>query len=138
MTEHPTAEGNVYLATVIDVYSRRVVGWSIVDHGSTYTIWAFGRRLRAAGILGSMGAVGDALDNARAESFFGTLQLELLDRRRWQTRAELASPIFEYIEAFYNPGLSYSCPMAVDTPAVNTHKDAAEGTESDEGRCRGR
>ena len=138
VTEHPTAEGKVYLATVIDAYSRRVVGWSIADHlraelvvdalqmaiwrrqgrnpgtvmhtdhGSTYTSWAFGRRLRAAGILGSMGSVGDALDNAMAESFFGTLQLELLDRRRWQTRAELASAIFEYIEAFYNPRRRHS------------------------------
>ena len=50
-----------------------------------------------------MGTVGDALDDAMAESFFGTLQLELLDRRRWQTRRELAQAIFEYIEAFYNP-----------------------------------
>ncbi len=138
VTEHPTAEGKVYLATVIDAYSRRVVGWSIAnqlraelvvdalqmaiwrrhdrdpgtvmhtDHGSTYTSWAFGRRLRDAGILGSMGSVGDALDNAMAERFFGTLQLELLDRRRWQTRAELASAIFEYIEAFYNPRRRHS------------------------------
>ena len=59
--------------------------------------------MRAAGLLGSMGTVGDALDNAVAESFFGTLQLELLDRRaRWATRHELASAIFDYIEAFYN------------------------------------
>ncbi len=49
-----------------------------------------------------MGTVGDALDNAMAESFFGTLQLELLDRRQWTTRKELAQAIFEYIEAFYN------------------------------------
>jgi putative transposase len=138
VTEHPTAEGKVYLATVIDAFSRRVVGWSIADHlraelvvdalqmaiwrrngreagtvmhtdhGSQYTSWAFGRRLRAAGILGSMGSVGDALDNAMAESFFGTLQLELLDRRHWETRAELASAIFEYIEAFYNPRRRHS------------------------------
>ena len=138
VTEHPTTEGKVYLATVIDAFSRRVVGWSIADHlraelvadalqmaiwrrngreagtvmhtdhGSQYTSWAFGRRLRAAGILGSMGSVGDALDNAMAESFFGTLQLELLDRRRWETRAELASAIFEYIEAFYNPRRRHS------------------------------
>lgn len=138
VTEHPTTEGKVYLATVIDAFSRRVVGWPIADHlraeivvdalqmviwrrngreaatvmhtdhGSQYTSWAFGRRLRAAGILGSMGTVGDALDNAMAESFFGTLQLELLDRRRWETRAELASAIFEYIEAFYNPRRRHS------------------------------
>lgn len=112
VTEHPTGEGKVYLATVIDAYSRRVVGWSIADHmraelvvdavqmaiwrrrppdgqtiahsdhGSQYTSWAFGRRLRAAGLLGSMGSIGDCFDNSVAESFFGTLQLELLDQHR--------------------------------------------------------
>ena len=155
VTEHPTTEGKVYLATVIDAFSRRVVGWSIADHlraelvvdalqmaiwrrngreagtvmhtghGSQYTSWAFGRRLRAAGILGSMGSVGDALDNAMAESFFGTLQLELLDRRSWQTRAELASAIFEYIEAFYNPRRRHSSignlsPVEFETRHTNT------------------
>ena len=155
VTEHPTAEGKVYLATVIDAFSRRVVGWSIADHlraelvvdalqmaiwrrdrreagtvmhtdhGSQYTSWAFGRRLRAAGILGSMGSIGDALDNAMAESFFGTLQLELLDRRHWETRAELASAIFEYIEAFYNPRRRHSSignlsPVEFETRHTNT------------------
>ena len=155
VTEHPTAEGKVYLATVIDAFSRRVVGWSIADHlradlvvdalqmaiwrrngheagtvmhtdhGSQYTSWAFGRRLRAAGILGSMGSVGDALDNAMAESFFGSLQLELLDRRHWETRAELASAIFEYIEAFYNPRRRHSSignlsPVEFETRHTNT------------------
>lgn len=138
VTEHPTKEGKVYLATVIDAFSRRVIGWSIsdrmraelvvdalqmaiwrregrdgstimhTDHGSQYTSWAFGRRLRAAGILGSMGTIGDAYDNAMAESFFGTLQVELLDRRQWTTRAELASAMFEYIEGFYNPRRRHS------------------------------
>ena len=137
VTEHRTDEGKVYLAVVIDAWSRRVVGWSIADHmrtelvvdalqmaiwrrrpadqtivhsdhGSQYTAWAFGCRLRAAGLLGSMGSVGDALDNATAESFFGTLQLELLDRRHWRTRRELASAIFDYIEAFYNPRRRHS------------------------------
>ena len=133
ITEHPTREGKVYLAVVLDAWSRRVVGWSIADHlrsepvvdaldmaiwrrrpesgfglihhadhGTQYTSWAFGPRLRKAGLLGSMGTVGYALDNALAESFFGTLQLELLDRRRWTTRKELAQATFEYIEAFYN------------------------------------
>ena len=147
ITEHPTAEGKVYLAVVIDAWSRRVVGWSIADHlrselvvdaldmaiwrrrpardaelihhsdhGTQYTSWAFGQRLRQAGLLGSMGSVGDALDNAMAESFFATLQLELLDRRRWETRHELAQAIFEYIEAFYNTqrrhsGLNYLTPI---------------------------
>jgi putative transposase len=133
ITEHPTREGKVYCAAVLDVYSRRIVGWSIADHlrselvvdalemarwrrrpppgqtvvhsdrGSQYTAWAFGQRLRAAGLLGSMGRVASALDNAMMESFFGTLQLELLDRQTWATRAELARAIFEWIEAWYNP-----------------------------------
>lgn len=139
ITEHPTAEGKLYLAVVVDAWSRRVVGHSIADHlrtelvidaldmaiwrrrpqpgsglvhhadhGTQYTSWAFGQRLRSAGLLGSMGSVGDALDNALVESFIGTLQLELLDRRRWATRAELARAIFEYIEAWYNPHRRHS------------------------------
>ncbi len=133
ITEHQTREGKVYCAAVLDVYSRRIVGWSIADHlraelvvdalemarwrrrpaagqtvvhsdrGSQYTSWAFGHRLRAAGLLGSMGRVGAAADNAMMESFWGTLQLELLDRRRWDTRRQLASAVFEWIEAWYNP-----------------------------------
>lgn len=138
ITEHPTREGKVYLAVVLDVYGRRVVGWSIADHlraelvvdalemarwrrrpapgqtvlhsdrGAQYTSWAFGRRLREAGILGSMGRVGSAYDNAMMESFFSTLQRELLDRRAWITRRELASAIFEWIEAWYNPRRRHS------------------------------
>jgi len=133
ITEHPTREGKVYCAAVLDVYSRRIVGWSIADHlrselvvdalemarwrrrpspgqtvvhsdrGSQYTAWAFGQRLRSAGLLGSMGRVASALDNAMMESFFGTLQRELLDRKRWATRAELARALFEWIEGWYNP-----------------------------------
>ena len=133
VTEHPTDEGKVYLGVVLDAWSRRVIGWSIADHirselvvdavqmaiwrrrppegqtiahsdhGSQYTSWAFGRRLRAAGLLGSMGSIGDAYDNALCESFFGTLQLELLDEHHWHTRKELAQAIFEWIEAWYNP-----------------------------------
>jgi putative transposase len=78
------------------------------DHGSQYTSWAFGRRLRAAGLVGSMGSIGDAFDNAVAESFFGTLQLELFDEHHWDTRAQLASAIFEWIEAWYNPHRRHS------------------------------
>jgi putative transposase len=113
VTEHPTGDGKVYLAVVLDAFSRRVVGWSIADHirselvvdavqmalwrrrppagqtvahsdhGSQYTSWAFGRRLRTAGLLGSMGSIGDCFDNSVAESFFGTLQLEPLDEQAW-------------------------------------------------------
>ena len=137
ITEHATAGGRVYLGVVLDAWSRRVVGWSIADHlrselvvdalqmaiwrrqppegtvvhsdhGTQYTSWAFGRRLRAAGLLGSMGTIGDAYDNAVAESFFATLQLELLDRHHWTSRDELASAIFEWIEVFYNPQRRHS------------------------------
>ena len=141
ITEHPTREGKVYLAAVLDVFGRRIVGWSIADHlrselvvdalemarwrrrpapgqtvlhsdrGSQYTSWAFGHRLRAAGLLGSMGRVGSAYDNAMMESFFSTLQRELLDRPPsggWRTRSQLASAIFEWIESWYNPHRRHS------------------------------
>lgn len=148
ITEHRTWEGKLYLAVVLDAFSRRVVGWSIADHlraeivcdaldmavwtrrpdagaihhsdhGCQYTSYAFGRRLRDAGLLGSMGSVGDCYDNAAAESFFATLQTELLDRRSWPTRKMLASAIFEYLEAWYNPRrrhstLGYLSPVAFE------------------------
>jgi len=133
ITEHPTSEGKVYCAAVMDAYSRRIIGWSIdarqntdlvvnalamavarrqpddrstilhSDHGTQYTSWAFGKRLRDAGLLGSMGTVGDCYDNAMMESFWGTMQLELLDTKSWETREELANAIFEWIECWYNP-----------------------------------
>jgi putative transposase len=138
ITEHPTMEGKLYCAAVMDAYSRRVIGWSIAghmrtelvidalgmamlrrrpekdgtilhsDHGSQYTAWAFGQRLRAAGILPSMGTIGDCYDNSMMESFWGTLQLELLDTKAWETRAELANAIFEWIECWYNPRRRHS------------------------------
>jgi putative transposase len=106
ITEHPTGEGKLYCAAVLDAYSRRIVGWSIddnmrtalvtdalgmaitrrhpadgstimhSDHGSQFTSWAFGQRLLAAGLLGSMGSIGDCYDNSMMESFWGTMQLE--------------------------------------------------------------
>lgn len=133
ITEHPTEEGKLYCAAVMDAYSRKIVGWSMADHirtelvldalgmaiirrkpaggqtilhsdhGSQYMSWAFGQRLRNAGLLGSMGSVGDCYDNAMMESFWGTLQLEVLDRKTWRTRDELANAIFEWIECWYNP-----------------------------------
>ncbi|GAB3588659.1 hypothetical protein GCM10027445_69830 [Amycolatopsis endophytica] len=138
ITEHPTKEGKVYCAAVMDAYSRRIIGWSIdnhmrtelvidalgmatlrrkpesgntvlhSDHGSQFTAWAFGQRLRAAGILPSMGSVGDCYDNSMMESFWGTLQLEVLDTKAWATRDELASAIFEWIECWYNPERRHS------------------------------
>ena len=136
ITEHPTAEGKVYAAAVMDAYSRLIVGWSIADHmrtelvtdalgmaiirrqpndtvvhsdhGSQYTSWAFGQRLRNAGLMASMGTVGDCFDNAMIESFWGTMQLELLDKKAWETREELANAIFEWIECWYNPKRRHS------------------------------
>lgn len=137
VTQHRTSEGWLYLAVVLDCFSRRVVGWSIADHirselvvdalqmaiwnrrpapgaihhsdhGSTYTSWAFGHRLREAGLLGSMGSIGDCFDNSVAESFFATLQTELLDRSTWPTRDGLANAMFAFIEGFYNPRRRHS------------------------------
>ncbi len=72
------------------------------DQGSQYVALAFTRRMRAAGIAGSMGSVGDALDNATAESFFATLKRELVHRHRFPTRAAARTAVFEFIEVFYN------------------------------------
>jgi putative transposase len=145
ITEHPTSDGRVYCCAVLDVFTRQVVGWSIADHmrselvvdalemarwrrrpapgtivhadrGSQYTSWIFGHRLRAAGLLGSMGRVASSVDNSMIESFWSSMQRELLDRRQWTTRPELASAIFEWIEGFYNPvrrhsALGYRSPI---------------------------
>jgi putative transposase len=156
VTEHPTGEGKVYLAVVLDAWSRRVVGWSIADHirselvvdavqmalwrrqppagrtvahsdhGSQYTSWAFGRRLRAAGLLGSMGTIGDCFDNSAMESFFGTMQIELLDEQRWDTRKQLALAMFDWIEAWYNPSRRHSyCGMLSPVDYERAHTPAA-------------
>jgi transposase InsO family protein len=82
---------------------------------SQYTSWIFGHRLRSAGLLGSMGRVASSVDNTMMESFWSTMQRELLDRRTWASREELAAAIFEWIEGFYNPhrrhsGLGYRSP----------------------------
>jgi putative transposase len=132
ITEHPTREGKVYCAVVLDVHSRRVVGWSIdssqtaalatnalgmaianrtprppgtvihSDHGVQFTSWAFTRRAHDSGLVPSMGSIGDCFDNAVIESFWGRVQTELLNRRRWKTRIELANALFEYLEIFHN------------------------------------
>jgi transposase InsO family protein len=133
ITEHPTREGKVYCAVVLDVHSRRVVGWSIdatqtaalatnalsmaianrsphpdagivihSDHGVQFTSWAFTRRAQDSGLVPSMGSIGDCYDNAVIESFWGRVQTELLNRRRWKTRIELANALFEYLEIFHN------------------------------------
>jgi putative transposase len=74
------------------------------DRGSQYTSWVFGHRLRDAGLLGSMGRVASSVDNSMIESFWSTMQRELLDTRTvWETPEELGTAIFEWIEAWYNP-----------------------------------
>lgn len=138
VTEHRTLTGKVYLAIVLDAWSRMVVGWSIADHmraelvadavqmavwrrrppkdqtvahsdhGGQYTSWLFGTRLRAAGLLGSMGTVGDCFDNSVAEAFFSGLQRELLDQHQWATREDLALAMFDWIETWYNPRRRHS------------------------------
>jgi putative transposase len=131
ITQQRTDQGWLYVAVVLDCFSRRIVGWSMAehlrtepvldaldmaiaqrnpapglvhhaDHGCQYTSLAFGRRLQQAGLVASMGTIGDALDNAVAESFFATLECELLDRHVWATRAGLRTAVFDFIEVFYN------------------------------------
>jgi putative transposase len=130
ITYIPTSAGFLYLAVVLDVCSRRIVGWSMAttlatslvldalemalttrrpngvihhsDQGSQYTSVEFGRRCREAGVRPSMGSVGDAYDNAMCESFFATLECELIARRRFKTQAEARTALFEFIEGFYN------------------------------------
>jgi putative transposase len=145
ITYLPTWQGFLYLAVIIDAYSRRVVGWSMAnhlrtelvldalemalwnrrpraglihhaDHGTQYTSLAFGRRCRAAGITPSMGSVGDCFDNALAESFFASLECELIDRSRWHTHTEARMAVFDYIESFYNPRRRHSA-LAYLSPA---------------------
>jgi putative transposase len=150
-----TWEGWLYLAVVLDAFSRRVVGWAMVDHlrtelvlgalnmalrrrrpapglvhhsdhGVQYAALAFGRRLREAGLLASMGSVGDSYDNAVAESFFATLKAELVDRRPWPSRARARLAIFEYVECWYNRQRRHST-LNYRTPAdyERTHQHPA-------------
>ena len=126
-----TWEGWLYLVAVQDLFSRRIVGWSMADHmrtelvtdalqmalaqrrpapgliwhsdqGSQFVSLAFGQQARAAGIAQSMGSRGDCFDNAVAESFFATLKKELIHGRCWPSKAELRTEVFEYIEVFFN------------------------------------
>jgi len=136
ITYIPSWAGFLYLAVVLDAFSRRIVGWSMAltlhtqvvldalnmalmtrrpedvihhsDHGSQYTSIALGKRCREAGVRPSMGSVGDAYDNAMCESFFATLECELLDRRRFKSQAEARMAVFEFIEGFYNPTRRHS------------------------------
>jgi putative transposase len=156
ITYVPTMAGFMYLAVVIDAFSRRVVGWAMDDHlrtelvldaldmaifhrnpeagvvhhsdqGCQYTSYAFGRRCREAGVAPSMGTVGDCYDNSMAESFFATLETELLDRvPMFKNRNEAKLACFDFIEGFYNTkrrhsGLGYLSPINYE----RSHVDAA-------------
>ena len=143
----PTASGFLYLAVVLDAWSRKIVGWAMANHiraelvvdalemaigqrrpgnvihhsdqGGQYTSLAFGNRCREAGVRPSMGSVGDAYDNAMCESFFATLECELLERRRFTSQAEAKMACFSFIEGWYNPvrlhsALGYRSPMAYE------------------------
>jgi putative transposase len=144
ITYIPTWAGFLYLAVVMDAFSRRIVGWAMETHlrtelvldalnmalwqrrpstvihhsdqGCQYTSITFGKRCKEAGVRPSTGSVGDCFDNALCESFFATLECELLDRRRFKTQAEARMAVFEFIEAWYNPhrrhsGLDYFSPV---------------------------
>ena len=144
MTYVPTWMGFLYLAVVIDVWSRRVVGWAMgermtadlvlaalnmaleqrkpkgvihhSDQGSQYTSLAFGERCRQMPERPSMGTVGDAYDNAMAESFFASLEGELIERNSFQSKAQARMVVFTWIEGWYNPrrrhsGLGYLSPL---------------------------
>ena len=136
ITYVPAWSGFLYLAVVVDAYSRRVVGWSMETHlrtnlvlqalnmalwqrkpesvihhsdqGCQYTSIAFGLRCKQAGVRPSMGSVGDAYDNAMCESFFATLECELLDKNRFRNQAEARMAVFDFIEAWYNPHRRHS------------------------------
>jgi putative transposase len=130
ITYVPTWAGFVYLAVVLDVWSRKVVGWAMQDHlqtelvlealnsalaqrrpqqvvhhsdhGCQYTSYAFGQRCQQMNVVSSMGTVGDAYDNAMAESFFATLERELLSGSQFKTHAEAKTAVFEWLEGWYN------------------------------------
>jgi len=147
ITYIPTWSGFLYLAVVLDVWSRRVVGWAMATHlrtelvldaldmaleqrrpsavihhsdqGTQYTSLGFGLRCREAGVRPSMGSVGDCFDNALCESFFATLECELLDRRPFHTQVEARMAVFDFLEGWYNlhrrhSALGYLSPAAYE------------------------
>jgi putative transposase len=136
ITYVPTQDGYLYLAVVIDAYSRKVVGWEMAGHlrselvlealntatgqrepektihhsdqGSQYTAIAFGERREAEGVRPSMGSRGDCYDNALCESFFATLECELIERHTFAAKSEARLSVFEFIEGWYNPDRLHS------------------------------
>ncbi len=150
----PTWMGFLYLAVVLDVFSRRIIGWAMADHlrtelvvaalemalwnrhpdpgvihhsdqGCQYTSVAFGQHCQEAGVQPSMGSRGDCFDNAVTESFFATLECELLDRSIFRTHAEARTAIFEYVEGFYNTHRRHSA-LAYLPPAEFERRSMTE------------
>ena len=163
ITYIPTATGFLYLAVVLDVWSRRIVGWAMATHlrtglvvaaldmaiaqrqpaavihhsdqGCQYTALEFGRRCREANVRPSMGSVGDCYDNALCESFFATLECELLERVTLRTPAEARTTVFDFIEGWYNPtrrhsALDYLSPNDFERQAVRGPAGEPRGTEA--------
>jgi putative transposase len=165
LTYIPTWAGFLYLAVVLDTFSRRIVGWAMAihlrtelvlealnmalgqrrpgavihhsDQGSQYTSLAFGQRCSEAGVRPSMGSVGDCFDNAMCESFFATLECELLNRRHFKTQIEARMAIFEFIEGWYHPhrrhsAIGYLSPIDYEkTDRQNTwYRSPTPSTES--------
>ena len=136
ITYVPTWAGFLFLAVVLDACTRRIVGWAMANHlrtelvlaalnmalhqrqpsdvihhsdqGTQYTSISFGRRCKQAGVRPSMGSVGDCYDNAMCESFFATLECELIDRTTFRSHAEAKLAIFQFIEGWYNPHRRHS------------------------------
>ncbi len=156
ITYVPTWAGFLYLAVVLDAFSRKIIGWAMgnnqkaqlvidavnmaitqrkpsnvihhSDQGSQYTSVAFGLRCKEMNVRPSMGSVGDCFDNAMCESFFATLECELLDRRKFKTRAEARIACFEFIEGWYNPSRRHSA-LGYKSP-INYERSATETLES--------
>jgi putative transposase len=162
----PTWSGFLYLAVVIDAFSRRVIGWAMQTHlrselvlqalemayaqrrtrevihhsdqGTQYTSIAFGTRCREMGVRPSMGSVGDCFDNAMAESFFATLECELIDRRHFKSQAEAEIAVFDFIEGWYNPrrrhsSLDYRSPMIFERAQGKDDRTVLSGATIDQG-----
>jgi putative transposase len=163
ITYVPTASRVLYVAVVLDAWSRRVVGWAMAEHlrtelvlsaldmavaqrrptsvihhsdqGCQYTAMAFGARCRKAGIRPSMGSVGDCYDNALCESFFATLECELLARSRWADPATARHAIFHFIEGWYNTrrrhsSIGYVSPAAFERAHVASTITEGAGTDA--------
>jgi putative transposase len=166
ITYVPTWAGFLYVAIVLDAWSRRVVGWAFAvhlrvelvlaalemavrlrqpravihhsDQGSQYTSLSFGARCRQAGVRPSMGRVGDAYDNAMCESFFATLECELIDRCRLRTPAEAETAVFEFIEGWYNShrrhsALDMKSPIEYESSHLGVTQDTSPDLSTETG-----